>query len=61
MEDKMINKLKEILKDNELTLQEIYDELPEVKQSSIRATLNTDVKKGINFIRVSRAKYKLKQ
>jgi predicted transcriptional regulator of viral defense system len=56
----MKEKLMEILKDKELSLQDIYTAMPEVKQASIRATLNLAVKKGITFERVSKGKYKIK-
>ena len=56
----MKEKIIEVLKGKELTLQEIYSAMPEVKQASIRATLNLDVKKGITFERVSKGRYKLK-
>lgn len=56
----MKDKLIEVLKGKELTLQEIYSAMPETKKTSIRATLNSDVKKGITFERISKGKYKLK-
>jgi hypothetical protein len=56
----MKEKLIEVLKDKELTLKEIYLAMPEVKQSSIRATINLSIKKGIIFERIGKGKYKLK-
>ena len=57
----MKTRLIEILKNKELTLQEIYTAMPDIKQSNIRAILNLGVKKGILFERVSKGKYKLKE
>ena len=57
----MKEKLIAILKDKELSLQEIYLALPEIKQASIRATLNLNVKKGIIFERIAKGKYKLRE
>lgn len=57
----MKGKLIEILKEKELTLKEIYLAMPEYKQASIRAVLNSAVKKGNTFVRTNKATYKFKQ
>jgi len=46
-------------KDN-VTLQEFYSGLPDLKQYAIRAVLNNGVKLG-TIIRVCKATYKIKQ
>lgn len=56
----MKQQLIEVLGDKELSLKEIYLALPDLKQASIRATLNLSVKKGIDFERVGKGKYKVK-
>jgi len=56
----MKKQLIEVLKDKELSLQEIYNLMPDVSKAGIRSILNSCVKRNITFERIGRGKYKLK-
>ena len=56
-----IEKIINLLKDKELTIKEIISSLPEVNKNSIMGCINSEIKKGITFERISKGKYKLKE